>query len=494
MKQDAPGTAGTVWIRGGFVVDGTGAKPKRADVWIANGQVVRIGPNVNPENRQAQTVVDASGRIVAPGFIDAHSHADGGIFENATAETQIRQGITTSIVGQDGGSNYPLQNWFARLEARPAALNFASFVGHGTLRGQVLGKSYQREATPSEIRQMRVLLAREMKAGALGLSSGLEYEPGLFANTKEVVALAEVAGIYNGMYISHVRDEEDGAFESFGEVVQIAREARLPAQISHIKLGAAPVWNRTGDVFRLLDKAQSAGLDVSADVYPYTYWQSTVTTLLTTRDFTDIAAWRKALAEVGGGENILVSSFSPEKSWEGQTVAQIAKRTNREPAAILADLATRTRSATGERTGSESVVVTAMREADLRAFIAHPQMMFCTDGGLRGSHPRGAGSYPRILGRYVRETRTLPLEQAVYKASGLPAKRFSLARRGTLTPGNWADVVVFDPRTVSDTATTANPRSAPVGIDDVLVNGVPVLRNGQVTGNLPGRVLRRGTI
>ncbi|MBC8136306.1 MAG: amidohydrolase family protein, partial [Fibrella sp.] len=266
-----------VLIQNGTVVDGSGAKGRRADVYIVDDFIAAVGQNLATD---ADFVMDARYKVVAPGFIDTHSHADGGLLETPDAETQIRQGITTAVVGQDGGSRFPLAEWFTQIASKRVTLNIASFVGHGAVRGQVMGKDYKRRATADEVRQMRDLVAGEMKAGAIGLSSGLEYDPGLYADTGEIISLAEVAGSFRGIYISHVRDEEEGALDSFREVIRIAREARLPAQISHIKLASSPVWGKAKEVFRLMDDARRDGLDISADVYPYTYWQSGIIVLM----------------------------------------------------------------------------------------------------------------------------------------------------------------------------------------------------------------------
>ena len=479
--------AGAFLLRGGTLVDGTGARGKQADVRVRGGRITDVG-RLRPD--AGETVIDAGGRVVAPGFIDAHSHADGGLLDDPDAETQIRQGICTSVVGQDGGENTPLADWFDRVARRGVALNIASFSGHGSARAFVMGEDYKRPATPTEILRMRAFVAREMQAGALGLSSGLEYDPGIYSTTDEVIALAKIAGIYGGMYISHVRDEQDGALTSFAELVRIAREASLPAQISHIKLGSAAVWNRTGDVFRLMDDARREGLDITADVYPYIYWQSTIIVLIPTREWDNRALWEKGLRDVGGPGNILLSSYSPDASWVGRTIAEIAQTTGRDAVTVIQEIVRRTHG-DGANKGSESVVVTAMQERDLRAFLSDRRIMFCTDGGLHPSHPRGAGSYPRVLGYYARENRVLPLEEAVRKATSLPAARFGFRDRGIVAPGYRADLVLFDPRTIRDTATTKNAASPPVGLSDVWVNGVPVLASGNPTGNHPGMVLRR---
>jgi N-acyl-D-amino-acid deacylase len=473
--------AGTLLLRNGTVIDGTGARGRRADIFISDDRIERIEPR---SRATADITIDATDKVVAPGFIDTHSHADGGLLEDPTAETQIRQGITTAIVGQDGGSAPSLAEWFARVSEKRVALNIASFVGHGSVRRVVLGSDFKRAATADEIRKMRALVAREMKAGALGLSSGLEYDPGIYSNEAELIAVAEVAGIYGGLYISHMRDEETDALKSIRELIDIAERAHLPAQISHIKLAAQPVWGKTGDVFRLMDEARSRGLDITADIYPYPYWQSNIAVLSPSRDWTDRKAWESGLGEIGGAPQVRITSFVPDPSWEGKTLAEICQQTSKDAITQISEMALRSE-------GKASVVVTAMQEADIRSFMRDRRVMFCTDGGLRGSHPRGAGSYPRVLGRYVREQHVLSLEEAIRKMSSLPAQRMGLKDRGILAPGKKADLVIFDPRTVLDKATVQDPRAQPVGLTDVIVNGQPVLREGRITGTVSGQVLRR---
>jgi N-acyl-D-amino-acid deacylase len=436
-------------ISGGTVIDGSGAKRRLADVRIVGDTITDIG-KLRP--KPGEKVIDATGLIVAPGFIDAHSHADGGLLTDPDAETQVRQGITTSVVGQDGSSHFPLASWFAEVEAKHVALNIASFVGHGTVR------------------------------------SGLEYDPGFYSTTDELIACAKAAAKYHGIYISHVRDEGDKAFESFKELITIAEKGGLPAQISHIKLDTSPVWNKAPDVMKLMQDAHKRGLDISADVYPYTYWQSTIIVLIPTRDWSDRKAWETGLAEVGGPEHVRLSTYTPDSSWAGKTIAEIAAMTGRDPITIVQEVVQKTH---GEgATGSESVVVTAMTESDLDTFIAAPGIMFCTDGSLRPSHPRGAGSFPRVLGEYVRTKHLLTFEEAIRKATSLPAARFGFAHRGKIARGMKADIVLFDPATVQDKATVAAPAAEPVGLPTVLINGVPVLENGKITGAHPGAVLR----
>ncbi len=478
----------SILLTGGTLVDGTGARGRRADVRVAGDKIVEIGGRLAP--RPGERILDATGLVVAPGFIDTHSHADGGLLGNPDAEVMIRQGITTSVVGQDGGSAYPLAQFFRDLEQKHVALNIASFVGHGSARGFALGSDYKRAATPAEVLRMRAYVAEGMRAGALGLSSGLEYDPGLYGTTEEVIACAKVASAYGGMYISHVRDEENEALTSFRELIRIADEGRLPGQISHIKLGSSPVWNKAGEVLKMMADASRRGVSVTADVYPYTYWQSTITVIIPTRDWDDRKQWETGLAEIGGAQNVLLTSYSPDPSREGKTIAEIAQASGKDAVTVIQEIVQKTHGPGAN--GRESVVVTAMQESDLKAFLAAPNVMFCTDGGLRPSHPRGAGSYPRILGRYVREQHVLPLAEAVRKATSLPAARMGFLDRGRIAPGYKADLVLFDPATIIDQATTAKPAAPPVGLPYVLVNGQVVLDNGKITGAHPGQVLRRG--
>jgi N-acyl-D-amino-acid deacylase len=478
--------SGSIIITGGTVVDGAGRPGRAADVRIV-GDTIRAVGRLKPE--PGERVIDARGMIVAPGFIDTHSHADGGLLETPDAETQIRQGITTSIVGQDGGSHMPLADWFAELEKRHVALNIASFVGHGTIRREVLGPEYKRAATPAELDKMRALTEREMKAGGLGLSSGLEYDPGFYSTTEELIGCAEVASRNGGIYISHVRDEGNDALKSFGELIRIAEAAHMPAQISHIKLDTEPVWGKAGDALKLMADARARGVDISADVYPYLYWQSTIMVLIPSRDWDNRSLWEKGLAEVGGPGHVLLTTYSPDSTWQGKTIAEIAAMTGKDPISVIQQIV-HTAHDPG-KTASESVVVTAMTDRDLDRFIADPHIMFCSDGSLKGTHPRGSGAFPRVLAVYVREKHVLTLEQAIHKMTQLAARRMGFRDRGQIAPGMKADIVVFNAATVRDTATTAQPLSPPEGLPYVMINGTLVLDNNVVTHAHPGAVLRR---
>jgi len=462
-------------IRGGLVYDGLGGPPRRADIRI-EGDTIKLVGRVRP--RRGDRVINAHGLAVSPGFIDAHSHADGGIFEDPDAETQIRQGITTAVVGEDGSASLPLTDFWNKLKTKPASINFASFAGHGTIRNAVIG-NVDRVATPAEIQRMADLVDREMKSGALGLSTGLEYEPGRYGNTEELVALSKVAAKYHGIYISHVRNEDNHAIEAFKELINIAREANIPAEINHIKLCSARVWGKAPEVLKMMDVARKEGLDITADVYPYLYWQSTIRVIISTEQFDDRSQWEQGLSDVGGPAHIFLSSYSPNPNWAGKTIAELAASTGKDPISLIQEIIS-TCYGKGKH-GMESVIVTAMSDADLKTFIGSSRIMFCSDGGLHGTHPRGAGSFPRVLGVYVNQYHTLSLSEAIRKMTSYPAWRFGFKDRGILGVGKKADLVLFDPSKVRDTATGKSPQSPPVGLPTVIVNGMPVLLNGRVT-------------
>ncbi|AIE85354.1 N-acyl-D-amino-acid deacylase family protein [Fimbriimonas ginsengisoli] len=478
-------TRSGIVIRGGTVYDGTGRPPFAADVRIEGDKIVGVG-TIRPQ--KGDRIIDATGLAVAPGFIDAHSHADGGILEDPNAETQIRQGITTAVVGEDGGSALPVSKFFTQLEQHPASINFASFTGQGTIRQAVLGND-QRKPTAAELKRMKELVDQDMRAGALGLSTGLEYEPNRYADTAEIVELTKVAARHHGIYISHVRNEDNQAFEAFRELIEVARQAHIPAEINHIKLCSTRVWGREPEVGRMMEAARKEGLDITADVYPYTYWQSTIRVIIPTEEFGNRALWEQGLKDVGGPSHVLLTGYSPDPTWAGKTIAELADKTGKDPITLIQEIIERCYGKGNK--GEESVVVTAMSEEDITNFIRDPHIMFCSDGGLHGTHPRGAGSFPRILGVYARERKVISMTEAIRKMTSLPAKRFGFRDRGVIASGKTADITLFDPKTVVDTATTKEPEAKPIGIPTVIVRGVVVLENGDPTGAHPGRAWRK---
>lgn len=475
--------AASTLLVNGVVVDGHGGPRYQADVRIQGDRIVAVG---HLNRLPGETVVDLKGLVVAPGFIDAHSHADFGIAKEPTAVSQITQGITTAVVGQDGIWSKPVKAQLEEFARLKPSLNFAMFSGHGGIRGQVMGKAFERAATPGEIVLMDGLVEADMQAGALGLSSGLEYDPGHYATTEELISLAAVAGRHGGLYISHVRDEGNGALESFRELIRIGREAHCPAQVSHIKLGTQPVWGKASEAVALFEEARRSGVRVTADIYPYLYWQSSITAMTVSREFDKLETWQRALDETGGGKNVLLTKYSPNPAWQGKTMAELAATTGKSEAAVVLEIVQQTTGGKGE----ESAVVTAMTEPDMKTFAQWRDTMFCSDGSIGGTHPRGAGSFPRVLSTFVRGGSWLTLEDAVRKMTFLPAQTLKLADRGEIRPGAFADLVVFDSVAVQDTATPKTPTTLSQGVRFVWVNGVLSLRDGKVIGRA-GRALKR---
>ena len=480
-----------VLLRQVTVYDGTGVPPFAADVRIQGDRIAAIAPHLEP--LPGESVRDLRGLALAPGFIDMHSHGNGGLLEDLDAATVSRQGVTTIVGGQDGESDYPLRDWFGKLKATPPAINVASMVGHATLRQQAMGKDLYRPSTAQELAQMKSLLAQELTAGAFGLSTGLEYEAAYFSTTEEVVELSKVAAATGGFYISHVRDEANRTFEAFDEVLRIGREARIPVQITHVKLGSTPVWHQAAARMpAYFEQARRERINLKADVYPYTFWHSTIRVIVPDRDYFNAEKVTRAIADNGGAAAIRFGKYTPEPALAGQTLEQVAATWRVTPVEAYMRIVKATESEVGSDE-MENVLVTSMSEDDLRWFIAHPDIMFSSDGELHGTHPRGAGAFPRVLGRYVREEKLLPLEAAIHKMSGLPAAQLGLQDRGRIAAGYVADLVVFDPAVVIDQSTVENPEAPPLGIPDVMVAGEWIVSDGKVTGHHPGRVLRSPT-
>jgi N-acyl-D-amino-acid deacylase len=472
------------------VLDGTGSEARRVNVRVEGDAIVGVEEGEPPEGYE---VVNGSGFTLAPGFIDPHSHGDDDLFEHRDALAAVSQGITTLVVGQDGGSPYPLAEFFQKIESTPVAVNVASYAGHGTIREKVMGEDFRRPATAEEVEKMRQLLTEEMKAGALGLGTGLEYDPGIYSERSEIIALAREAASFGGRYISHLRSEDRYFWDAVDEILAIGREARLPVQISHTKLAMQNLWGQTDRLLGLLEAARAEGIEVNADIYPYTYWQSTLTVLFPKRDFTDRREAEIAVRQVSTPEGLLIPRFKPEPAYEGKTLAEIAALRGTDPEQTLMDLIKEAEAmrASGE-TGVESVIGTSMDEADIEKLMKWKYMSLSTDGALDGSHPRGYGTYPRFLGRYVRERGVLPLPEAVRKCTSLPARQMGFSDRGRIAPGMKADLVLFDPETVIDRSTPQDPHAVATGIDRVWVGGVSVYEDGKTTGMFPGRPLKRG--
>ena len=490
----APHTAATpvaraVLITNARIIDGTGSPARTGSVRIRGERIVDVGEVVQ---QPTDSVIDAYGLTLAPGFIDTHSHHDRGLDTDRAAIAVVSQGLTTVVVGQDGGSHIPLAGFFGELDAHPAAINVASYVGHGSVRDSVLGNDYKRHATPAEVDRMRALVAQELGAGALGLSSGLEYDPGIYSDPSEVVALAKVAADSGGRYISHMRSEDRELFKAVDELINIGRVNHMPVQISHAKLAMRSLWGRAPELIAKLDSARASGVDVTMDVYPYQFWQSTLTVLYPARDFDNRVTTEFVLREVAAPDGLLISRFEPNPEYAGKTVAQIAQMRNSDAATTLEWLILTSEAArkSGGK-GGQGVIATSMDERDIAKLIAWPFANISTDGELDGRHPRGFGSFPRVLGRYVREQHVVSLEEMIRKMTSLAAHNVGITDRGTIAPGMYADLTLFDPSTVIDRATPLEPHALSVGIDRVWVNGTMVYANGATTGAFPGRVIRR---
>lgn len=484
MLVAAPAAAEDLLIENASVVDGTGAKAIAADVRVRGDRIVAIGAlGAEP----GETVIDANGLTLAPGFIDTHSHHTSGLAKNPEALVVVSQGVTTIVGGQDGGSTVPLAGFFKALEDKPSAVNVASYSGHNSLRDAAMGDDFKRKATPAEVETMRTLLAADMAAGALGLSTGLEYDPGIYSASGEVMLLAREAAKSGGRYISHIRSEDRTLWAALDELVEIGRQTKMPVQVSHAKLAMTDWWGQADRFLAVLDKARAQGIDVTLDVYPYTYWHSTLTVLWPERNFADRPTAEFILKHLAPAKGLLIAGFTPDPTLAGKTVAAIAAARKTDEVTTLMALVDEV-----ERTkGSSNVIATSMDERDIAKFIAWPHANISSDGNIGGRHPRGAGAFTRVLRIYARETGLLTIEQAVHKMTGLSAAHMGFKDRGVIRTGAFADLVLFDPRTVTDRATTDDPGALSEGVSKVWVNGALVFRDGKATGAHPGRVIRR---
>ncbi|PYN98668.1 MAG: hypothetical protein DMD91_14405 [Candidatus Rokuibacteriota bacterium] len=518
-------------IEGATVIDGTGIPGGRTDLGVRDETIVAVG---DLSRESAGRTVHAAGRVVAPGFIDMHSHSDWRLRANRRAESKIRQGVTTEVVGNCGFSPAPATDehlddlkgfalyiprgmdfrwrsvgeYLDALDEAGTAVNVVQLVGHGTLRVAAMGFA-RRAPTAAELTAMQRALIDAIDAGAWGLSTGLIYAPGSYAATPEIVTLARVcARRRNTVYASHIRGEGATLLDAVAEAITVGREADVAVQVSHIKAAGRPNWGGVTRALALVDAAVADGIDVMADVYPYTASSTSLRSLLpdwaleggitamvervrdpASRELIvkelEQPVTGQSLLDRVGWENVMIS-FSPgRKDVEGKRLSEIGGL-----AAALDVLADEPRSA---------MILFQLDERDVRQALAHPRVMIGSDGsslapygelGEGKPHPRSYGTFPRVLGEYAREQRLLPLAQAIHKMTGLPARRLGLADRGVIRPGAKADLVVFDPRRVSDRATYEAPHQYPDGIQHVVVNGRFVIRDGEHTGSLPGRVLR----
>jgi dihydroorotase/N-acyl-D-amino-acid deacylase len=497
-----------VIIRNARIVDGTGAPWYRGDIGIRGDAIVAVAHAIEG---QAARAIDARGQVVAPGFIDIHTHARRGIFEVPTADNYIRQGVTTVIEGPDGSSPVPLGPFLAKLDALEKSINIGSFIGQGSVRSEVIG-NVDRKATSDEIAKMQALVEQGMLDGAFGLSTGLFYVPGSFTPTEEVIELAKTAARFGGMHKSHQREESIRLLDSVRETIAIGERGGLPTQITHQKVIGKAYWGRSADTLRLIDEARARGVDVTSDQYPYTASSTSVASALLPAwaleggrqaqqaRLKDPATRAKVRADTivairdarGGGDpkNVQFASCGFDASLAGKTLADLTKQRGLEP---TIENAADTTLWLVEQGGCQGIFH-AMSDDDVERILKHPTTMVASDGavvvfGQANPHPRSYGTFARVLGLYVRERKTLTLEEAVRKMSSFPAARLRITDRGLLRPGMKADIVIFDPATVRDNATFEKPHSYAEGFSHVMVNGEVVFENDAMTQARPGRVL-----
>ncbi|HKW88770.1 MAG TPA: D-aminoacylase [Candidatus Acidoferrales bacterium] len=534
--QSDSGAAFDVIIRHGHIIDGTGSPWYSGDVGIRDGRIVAIG---DLSRAHAKQEIDANGRVVAPGFIDMLGQSELTMLVDPHLPSKIFQGITSEITGEgdsiapqtdatlkDFASEFEhygitpdwrtFPQYFARLHKQGMGINLGTYVGATQLRRVVIGDE-DRAATPGELSRMKQMVAEAMQNGARGVSTALEYPPAPYASTDELIALASVAAQYGGIYATHMRNEGDGEMDALAETVRIAREAHIPVEIWHLKTAGKPNWGKMPQVVAFIDHARAEGLDIGADTYAYTAWNNDLAAFIPPwavnggiskmlerlkdpatlarirKDMeTPTKAWDNEWQEVSGPDGILISSVKNQalESLQGKTIADVAKMWNVDPINAIFDLLIKD-------DGFTNVSVFGMSEPDVELALQQPWVSIDNDysgtspTGILGkehAHPRAYGTFPRIIRLYVEEKHLLTLPEAIRKFSALPAQRMGLADRGVLKQGMWADVVVFDPAKLRDLATFENPNQLSVGMDFVLVNGVPVIAGGKMTNALPGRV------
>jgi N-acyl-D-amino-acid deacylase len=537
-ESPSPGPADfDVIIKDGTLYDGTGAEPKQADVVIRGGRIAGIG---DFKTAKAKTIIDAKGLAVAPGFINMLSWSVASLIQDGRSQSEIRQGVTTEIMGE-GFSMGPVNDrvreamlrmqtdvkfeikwttlgeYLRYLETRGVSCNVASFIGAATIRAYVIGFE-DKQPTPEQLDQMRELVRNEMEAGALGIGTALIYPPATYAKTEELIELCKVAARYQGKYISHMRSEGSRLLEALDELIRISREAKIPAEVYHIKVSGQQNWPKINDLLSRIEAAQKEGLKITADMYTYIAAGTGLDASLppwtedggypalfkrlrdpATREKikaevqTPANAWENLYLDAGGPEHILLVEFKSEKlkPLTGKTLAEVARMRGKDPIDTLMDLIAEDESRIG-------TLYFIMSEENVKKELAKPWISFCSDEASQAPegvflksnpHPRAYGNFARVLGKYVRDEKVIPMKEAIRRLSGLPATNLGLDHRGLLQEGMFADVVVFDPMTIADRATYEKPHQYAVGMKHVFVNGVQVLKDGEHTGAKPGRAL-----
>jgi len=527
-------------IKGGQVIDGTGNPWFKKDIGITEGKIKRVGHIAD----NASKTIEAKGMVVSPGFVDLHSHDDFGILAYPNAESHIMQGVATSVVGNCGLSLAPLnpdnlallkrylssfledskdygwewrtlREYYEKVEGEGISLNLAPLVGQGTVRLAVKGFD-SNEASKEEMNEMKKLIAQGLEDGAFGMSTGLVYPPGSYSSTKELIELASVLRKYGAIYTTHMRNEGDRLMESLEEAIRIGEENDIPVEISHHKVAGRSNWGKVNATLRVMEQARQRGVEVNCDVYPYTAGSTTITVILPIwtleggipkmlerlkdkevrerikKENTEGTVSRFNVMKNAGWDRIVIAGCAPKKEYEGKSLEEILKERNRfdNPYEGVFDLLL-------EIEGNATIIMFSMDEDDVKTVMSSPLSSLISDSSATAPstggkpHPRGYGTFPRVLGKYVREEKLLTLEEAIRKMTSLPATKIGLESRGIIKEGFWADVVIFDPATIKDKATFDNPHQYPEGINYVIVNGQVVVDHGRLTGVRPGKVLRK---
>ena len=466
----------TLLIKDATIIDGTGSKKMMGSVRIEGNTIVEIG---ELKSLKTDSVIIADGLVLSPGFIDTHSHHDRDSLR--TKESAISQGITTIIIGQDGWSQLPIKNFMDSISESPWSVNVGSYTGHGRIRYEIMDSDYKREATQDEIEQMKSLLETDMQNGALGLGTGLEYDPGIYSSTSEVIELAKIASKYGGRYISHMRSEDIYLNKSIGEILTIGREADIPVQISHFKLGRKGLWGKAPEILQTLDSARAKGINVTADIYPYQYWSATMTVLFPERDFENRKTAEFALTEITTPGDMIVSTFNAKPEYENLTLAEISKLRNEDPVTTYIELIKMSQIISGEK-----IIAKSMSLEDIISIMNWPFTNLCSDGGPKG-HPRGWGAFPKYLNMATGQT----LEAKINKMTLQAAKNLNLNKIGEIKVGHYADLVLFDPTSIKDKATFENSSLKSEGIKFVLVSGEIVYANQRPTRVYSGRIIKK---
>jgi N-acyl-D-aspartate/D-glutamate deacylase len=484
------GLARTLLIRSVQIVDGSGSKSFRGSVRIQDSSIIAVG-DLQPI--PTDSIIDGTKLVLAPGFIDTHSHHFGDFDEDPSALATNSQGITTIVIGQDGNS-YSVDTIRALLKKNPLAVNVATYTGHTTLREQIMGNDLLRPATQKEIKQMQALLAKEMRKGSLGLSSGLEYEDAFYSSTQEVLQLAQTAARYNGSYTSHIRSEDITLDTAIEEILTIGRLTKMPVNISHIKIGLKDKWGTAPAILQRLEKARSEGIQVTADVYPYDFWSSTLRVLFPKRDYANVESAAYAVDHLFDPEQSVLVRYAPQPMYIGKTITHIAALQNKSTPLTLLHLIEKVdsfkKANPAHPYGLEAIAAKAMKEEDVTTFITWPFANICSDG-RSGGHPRGFGAFTKILRQYVRERSVLSLEEAIHKMTYLGALNSGIKNRGLIKEGYYADLVLFDPNTVADQSTLEQPTALSSGIEMVWINGRITYHKQKPTGERPGIFIKR---